>query len=491
MTVKTYHPDYLEMQSRWQMCRDACAGEYAVHKRGIEYLPKLTNEEALSYASRLKMTPFFNATWRTVAGLKGMLFRKPPKIVTPPALDPLLANIDAAGTDLISFCNEIAEESLIVGRVGIMIDHPQAPDGITLADASTLNMRPSASIYKAESIINWRTSVVNNATVLSMVVLTEQAEEHNDDTDDEFEIEYETHYRVLDLSNGVYRQRVFKIGKNSLGQDQDILLSEHYPTINTKTLDFIPFSFVGVDCCDSDVDVPPLMDLVTTNYKHYGQATSYERGCFISGLPTLFTFGYNPQPGECIYIGGTTSNNLPDPSARAEFVEVKSGFAALRQNLEDKKAEMAILGARMLEMGRTNGAVEAAETVARRNNGEESLLSDMAQTLSRGLETAVGWLALWAGVEGDVEIDINRDFLPTAMDSGTLSAMVSAWQAGAFSQQVLFDNLVAGEIISDGTDFETEQERIVSATPKLMLDGAMQQATKPPVMGKTKKTVRV
>ena len=145
----------------------------------------------------------------------------------------------------------------------------------------------------------------------------------------------------------------------------------------------------------------------------------------------------------------------------------------------------------MLEMGRTNGAVEAAETVARRNNGEESLLSDMAQTLSRGLETAVGWLALWAGVEGDIEIDINRDFLPTAMDSGTLSAMVSAWQAGAFSQQVLFDNLVAGEIISDGTDFETEQERIVSATPKLMLDGAMQQATKPPVMGKTKKTVRV
>jgi hypothetical protein len=479
MTVKHEHPDYKEMRDRWQMCRDACAGEYAVHKRTVTYLPKLTNEESVSYDLRLKMTPFFNATWRTVAGLKGMLFRKPPKINIPDKLKPFADNIDAAGTDLVSFCNECAEEALIVGRVGLMVDYPEAPENITLEDAAKLNLRPMVSLYKAETIINWRTKNINGSKLLSLVVLTEQAEvqDKDDADDDEFDIDYETQYRVLDLVNGQYRQRLYRIAKNNLGVEYDELISEYYPTMNGKAMDFIPFVFVGVDCCDSDVDVPPLMDLITTNFKHYGQATSYERGCFISGLPTLFTFGYNPQPGESIYIGGTVSNNLPDSNARAEFVEVTSQFGALRTNLEDKKIEMAVLGARMLEPSRSGGQVEAAETVARRNNGEESLLSDMSQTLSRGIEKAVNWLAMWAGVDGECEIDLNRDFLPTQMDSGTLTAMVGAWQAGAFSVQTLYDNLVKGEIISDNISFEEEQERINSQQPMLAAS-AMQAETK-------------
>jgi hypothetical protein len=312
-----------------------------------------------------------------------------------------------------------------------------------------------------------------------MVVLTEQAEIEGDD---EFTVEYETRYRVLDLFNGQYRQRVFKSDSDSTTNKGDDLLSESFPKMNGKPLDFIPMTFIGVDCNDVDVDAPPLIDLISTNFKHYGQATSYERGCFFSGLPTLFTYGYNPQQGESIYVGGTTANNLPDPSARAEFVEVKSGFQALRQNLEDKKGEMAVLGARMLEAGRSGGAVEAAETVARRSNGEESIMSDMAQTMSHGAEMFMSWVALWQGADGDIEIEVNRDFLPTQMDSGKLAALVSAWQAGAMSAQTLFDNLVQGEIISDSLNFEEEQERINSQNP-ILSGGAMPMDNKPPVMG--------
>jgi hypothetical protein len=472
MPVKSHHPDYEDMASRWKQCRDACAGEWAVHRATTKYLPKFTNEEQSSYDLRLKMTPFFNASWRTVAGLKGMLFRKPPKITLPPALEEIADNIDGKGSDLVSFLNEIAEESLIVGRVGVLVDYPEAAEGLTLADTAALNLRTIASIYKTESIINWRTAVVNGMTKLVLVVLTEQVEIEGKD---EFEVDYETHYRVLDLFNGQYRQRVFRVNTDNSNAQVDELLSESSPKMAGKALDFIPMAFIGVDCNEVDIDAPPLIDLITTNFKHYGQATSYERGCFFSGLPTLFTYGYNPQVGDAIYIGGTMANNLPDPSARAEFVEVKSGFQALRQNLEDKKAEMAILGARMLEAGRSGGAVEAAETVARRSNGEESILSDMAQTMSHGAEMFMKWVAQWQGVDGDIEIEVNRDFIPVAMDSGTLTALVSAWQSGAVSAQTLFDNLVQGEIISDSLSFEEEQERISSQQLPNLSSGMMQQ----------------
>lgn len=231
--------------------------------------------------------------------------------------------------------------------------------------------------------------------------------------------------------------------------------------MNGSTMAYIPFVIDEIE-----LSAPPLIDLVTTNFHHYQQATSYERGCFISGLPTLFTYGAQMNPGEALYIGGTTANNFTDPSAHAEFVEVKSGFSALRQNLEDKKAEMAILGARMLET--RSGGVEAAETVARRNNGEESLLADFAQARSREFKRAIEIMAQWAGIESDVEVEINRDFLPMDMSPQAITALLSVVQAGRMSHQEFFNNMVKGEVISDGVTFEEEQERInSSAIPTL------------------------
>lgn len=460
MTVRTQHPDYMAMASRWKMCRDAAAGEHAVHEARELYLPKLKEETAENYVLRLNMTPFFNATWRTISGLRGMLFRKPPEIDVPDSLAEAIKDIDLAGTTFQGTAQEVTEEALTVGRVGLLCDYPSVQNVNTLADARAMGLRALISIYKAESIINWRTSRVNGATVLSMVVLMENAGLPGKD---EFETKTETHYRVLDLVEGKYRQRVFRIDEKD--QDQQVG-DDVYPLMNNAPLSYIPFVFVGVDSVEIEVGIPPLIDLVTTNFKHYGQATSYERGCFFSGLPTLFISGFNDDDRK-IYVGGNMANALPQPDAKAYFVEVQSEFNALRTNLEDKKREMAVLGARMLENGRTSGAIEAAETVARRQSGEESLLSCMAQTISMGLTKALQWFADWQGANAQVKIELNRDFLPMAMDAATMTAMVAAWQAGAISQETLFDNLKAGEIIADDNTFADEQARIGNAAPIL------------------------
>ena len=39
---------------------------------------------------------------------------------------------------------------------------------------------------------------------------------------------------------------------------------------------------------------------------------------------------------------------------------------------------------------------------------------------------------------------------------------MSAWQAGAISEQTLFQNLQRGEVVAEGVTFEEEQERIRS-----------------------------
>lgn len=464
MSVKNQHADYSAMASRWKMCRDASEGEHAVHEAGELYLPKLSEEKPESYNLRRSMTPWFNATWRTISGLRGMMFRKPPVIEVPTALDEAIKDIDLAGTTLQGLAQDVAIEALTVGRVGLLVDYPvEANPGMTRLDAERLKLRASIAMYKTESIINWREKRVNGSKVLNMVVLTENAELP---ADNEFEIVIEERYRVLDLIDGKYRQRVFKVDKN--GRDEQIG-DDMFPLMGNKPLDYIPFVFIGVDCAGPKVEAPPLIDLVTMNFKHYGQATSYERGCFFSGLPSLFISGHN-DPDTKIYIGGSMANILPQPDSKAYFVEVQSEFNALRTNLLDKQQAMAVLGARMLESQKAG--VESGDAIARRQTGEESLLSCMSQTISMGVTVALQWLTAWEGVDGDVKVELNRDFLPASMDAQTLTAMVSTWQSGGISYETLFNNLKAGEIIEEGVTMEQEQGRISEASPVLMGEAA-------------------
>ena len=84
-----------------------------------------------------------------------------------------------------------------------------------------------------------------------------------------------------------------------------------------------------------------------------------------------------------------------------------------------------------------------------------------------GVTVALQWLTAWEGVDGDVKVELNRDFLPASMDAQMLTALVGAWQNGAISQNSLFHMLKQGEIIEDGIDFEEEQGRIDTAPPVL------------------------
>lgn len=475
--VRSQHKDYTSMHARWTLCRDAAEGEHAIHSRKEAYLPRLKGEEDEAYKSRLKMTPFFNATWRTIAGMRGLLFRKPPMKDVPAAADEAMEDIDLAGTTMDSFAHEIAKEALTVGRVCVLADHPTLPEGTTLADKKQMGARAFLVMYKAESFYNWKEDRINGVTKLVQVRLKEEAELPGDD---EFNSGCEERYRVLDLVNNQYRQRLFRIDKN--GKDEQIG-EDLFPKINNKTLDYIPFVVIGVDSVGPCVETPPLIDLVTTNFHHYLQATSYERGCFFSGLPTLFISGMDtPGPEDTpISIGGNLANILPDPNAKAYYVEMKGDLTALRTNLEDKKKEMAVLGARMLEGGKSGGQVEAAETVARRQSGEESVLSAMAQTISQGLERALEYMFAFENIVGYPEYQINRDFIPTSMTAQELSALVKAWQDGGISKQVLFENLKKGEIIEDTTTFEDEEARIADEGMKF----AAQQSSLNPLSSPT------
>lgn len=452
MSVKSHHPTYDKLSPKWQRCSDVVDGQDAMHSRGEQYLPKLTDEEPSSYTSRLKRTDFYNATWRTIAGLAGMAFRKPPMVQVPAAAEKFLADIDMAGTSLDDMAKGLVEDALEYGAFGLLVDHPPKPanvTGVTVAAQEALGLRPTIQYYEIESVINWRYARIRNAWVLVQVVLKEEA----DVSEDEFERKCEDRYRVLDLGakGEAYRQRVFRIAKD--GKDEQVG-DGVFPLMNGKTLDYIPFRIAGV------LDEPPLIDLVDANVAHYQVNSDYRHGLHFTGLPTAVVSGYTPQAeGERLYIGSTSAWVFPDPNAKASFLEFTGqGLSETREALKSLEQRMAMLGARMIadesKQAETLGATQIKRV------GENSILSSLVGEVSRSIEWALGIFTQWAGASGAVKYEINREFNPAGLGAQELTALVGAVQAGKLSDRELFDLLQRADLVDGSKSFDEHQAEV-------------------------------
>lgn len=470
--VRTKHKDYVEFSPKWKRCRDAMAGQDAVHGAGIAYLPRLKEQSNSDYDAYKKRAVWYNASWRTTAGLVGMMFRKPPKTTDIPAsVEEYLKNVNLCGSDLTAFVKDVSTDVLEIGRIGLLTDHPLMPvlEGgveMTQAQADAAGLRPTIQSYDAECIINWKYRNINNKTMLSMVVLTEEAT--LDKQSDEYADETETRYRVLDLDpNNEYRIRVFRI--NNKDEDEQVG-QDIWPLMNGKRMSEIPFVFIGPDGNEACCEEPPQIDLVDLNLSHYRVTADYEHGIHFSALPTFYISGYNPAVDaqgkkEKIYLGSQSAIMMPDPGAKAAFAEVMNDFNAHRTNLDAKKQEMATLGARML----ADSSVKQVETfgaTAIKHVAENSILASIALSISQGVTKALIWFCQWSSAPSDnLVYDINRDYLPVQMDAATLSAIMAAWQGGMLSEAEMFDLLKRGDVVEATKTLEEHQAEVDAAPP--------------------------
>ena len=454
MSVDTKHKEYTENYEAWERCEHAAEGQDEIHEYGVKYLPRLSGQTDQEYFAYKQRALYYNATARTIDGLTGMLFMKKEVVEAPAAMDSIIADVTMGGLSLHQFAEVISEEVITIGRCGVLVDYPPIVNAVTLAQAQEQGARPYATMYDAESIINWKTGRINNIEQLTLVVL----EEENEIPIDEFESKCEPQWRVLDLVNGAYRQRVFRKDKRG----EFILVEEIFPQINGRVINKIPFEFFGVRDNSPCVDKPPLLDLVDVNLSHYRTTADYEHGLHFTGLPTPVVTGYySDDKSASLRIGSGTAWLLPDPQSKAFYLEFTGqGLGELREALRSKEAMMATLGARILAPEKR--AAEAAQTANIHRSSENSVLASIAQSISVGLTHVMEWLRDWSNVTGDVKVELNRDFIPNSMTAQDVDSLVKSWQSGAISHETLFENLVAGDIIAQEVSFDDEMERIAT-----------------------------
>ncbi|MGL4439482.1 MAG: DUF4055 domain-containing protein, partial [Bosea sp. (in: a-proteobacteria)] len=382
-------------------------------------------ERNLAYKQRAVL---YNATGRTRDGLLGLAFRRDPRGLDnlPARLAYLEVNCDGAGASLYQQSQATTKAALETGRHGLYVDYSEALMG------------PIIKAYRAEDIINWRVANEGGKTALTMVVLAEEAE-----IDDGYQTVCVPQWRELLLENGrfVVRlwQRLQKGGEPvQVAFDEAGQVFDMVPRSVGGPLDFIPFQFVGAQSNDPAIDEGPLYDLAYLNRAHYRNSADYEDSVFLAGQPQPWMSGLTEewrdhlQKQGSAYLGSRAMLMLPQGGAFG--IEQAQPNTLAKEAMDQKESQMIALGARLIE------ASQANRTATESDNDKEvstSVLSMVCANVSEAYTQAIAWCARYVDLtiaEGDGKYAINQDFARMVAEPQMITALVGAWQSGAFAK---------------------------------------------------------
>ncbi|HET9564096.1 MAG TPA: DUF4055 domain-containing protein [Mycobacterium sp.] len=450
-------------------------GQDAVKSKNTKYLPVLEGHNGTAdpaYQAYLMRAEFYNATGRTVQGMGGAVFRRPPTVKVEQTIEDQLKDVTRNGHTLESFASTLFTENLSVGRVGVLVDMPTKDD----ADKDPTAARPYWVMYTAEQITHAQWTTTQGRQVLTRVVLKETYDVPS--PHDPFATACDVRYRELSLENKVYTVRLYEKHAQT---GEWTASSTVVPQRLGQPLPFIPFAFMNASHNDPVFENPPLLDLVDVNLSHYRTAADYEHGAHYTALPTPWAVGVPPQTK--LKIGSGTAWILNDsPNSKVGMLEYSGqGLGAIEKIIDRKEKRMAVLGARLLEQQATQP--DTATAVRLRQTGDESILKRMANVVGFGLTKCLRIHVWWQGsmelhdtAVNDVDCTLNTDFIETKLVGPELTAIVGAYQAGAISFTTLFHNLQQGEVIPPGRteeeekgDIDSEEEARLTLPPDALL----------------------
>jgi hypothetical protein len=231
------------------------------------------------------------------------------------------------------------------------------------------------------------------------------------------------------------------------------------------------------------VDKLPLADIIFKNLDHYRLDADYKHGLHFTALPTAWVTGYDKP--ETLRIGSSTVWVASSVDSKAGFLEFTGqGLTTFERAMDRDEQLMALLGSRMLEASKRVG--ETADAIELRQSGENSVLSAVSLSVSDSLTHMLRWVYWWNSTEATPEaigddavlVTLNTDFKSKGMASDQITAIVSAWQAGAISRDTMFELFRKGEVLPVGRSNQ-EELTLLATMPK---SEAGQSATpKPPV----------
>jgi len=446
--VSTPRADYTYHLDEWKTVTDTFGGQKSVKSETIKYLPLPNGATSASddkYSQYLSLAMFYNVVRKTSKSLNGLAFRKKPDISLNDdgKLNYILDNCSADNENITQVAKRVLQNTLNIGRCGILVDFPSYQGGITDKVKQSNNLYAYMSVYSAFNIINWNTENKGSTSQLSLVVLKEEYLEFTG-----FSSQSKTRYRVLELKDGYYQQRV--IYKDSNKEDE-----VYEPKANGQRLTEIPFVFTGSENNNSDIDGSPLIDLANMNIKHYQYYADNALKLHYQSIPLLVATNISKQSADNIKDGGGLSTGatkgvvlgLNEDLKYLEIAETSS----LTLEIDKIEQMMISAGAKLVKNDSVN---ETATTSRIKASSENSELINVMDNVSNGITRALQYMALFEGANQDVKFELNSDIVEEMTDTQLLSIVLSGVTQGTIPKIALFNGIKKSGLLNEAMTYE-------------------------------------
>lgn len=415
----------------------------------------------------------FNGVVKTRSGLLGMLYRKPPvEADLPEVIEYIFDNVDGSGLSMVQQSRSVSSDVVSIGRDGLLTDMPRNSEGKQLTAADVTNgFRASIQEYKAESIVDWHESIINNVKVLDLLILCEVIEKfaaNSINTREKIK-----QYKVYRLNTEGVTVQIFT-DNDGKGFTQD---GEGVPVLgaNNEQLPGIPFEFVGSKNNQPSVDNLPLEPIADVNTGHYQESANLASSSFqLSACqPWVASNSFAKIAQDKAKNGGSVElgeDSLIIVEAGGSFNFASPPPNPLSKSVQDSyKEQMVELGAQLITSG---GMAETAEAARLKHASDVSDLEVISDNISEAYTKSLEWVCLFMGVEYKPEytFKLNNEFFEMKLSAEDAIKLVTVWQGGAISKAVLQENLVKGKLIPDNVDLDSMNKEIDDLPPAVNLD---------------------
>lgn len=450
-----------------QMARDLMGGTAAMRQAGGRYLYKAPAESPKSYEYRKKVATLFPAYKRTVEVLVGKPMSKPITLSDDIDADikAFTDDIDTEGRNLHVFVTDVIKSALAYGFCGILVESPEAPEGLTQEQEKALGIRPYWVKIERWQVLGWRLKRVGGMWSLAQLRFKEAVAEE----DGQFGEKEVEQIRVLEPGKWrTYRKKIVQ------GQSTAEWVEDKRGEVRGVTeIPFVPVYGHQAALMQGNM---PLIDVAYLNVEHY-QSTSDQRNIVRVGrVPILKATGI-VDPKWALDVGASTAVRLP-PGADLSYVEHGGqSIGAGRQEIIDIEERMRQSGAELLVLA--PGQVTATQVHTENEAGRcilESIALNTEDSVNKALDLTAQFRGpLLKGKPGKAKLF--TDFGVATLAEASTQLVLAGVTAQVVSKETAFNEMQRRGILSPDLKYEQEKDRIEADGPPL---GTMGLEGQPP-----------
>ena len=500
-TVADPNAAYESISPLWKRSRAACSGERFVKEYDstidnmyyrnllIPFSPSMSGEQYAFYRSEAEWP---GITRQYAKLLVGGLLRKRPQLKLPESVPEEATNwiMNKFGKDnspLSSFMDEALWEELQTSRAWVFIDYPVVSEREKLHAEDVVALKPYPVLYRAESIINWRTreDPVTGVHQLDRIIIRGY-EEVFDETDDmDFHPTQVDTVWVHEIVGGYYQIRKFASGASS----GNVPVTSGQKAVNTHSDVFnLVETITDITANDErlteipawplngnyDVEEPLLMPIIDKEVALYNKMS--RRNHLLYGAATytpVISADLLDEDFKDIVAGGLgTWIRLPKEGKADVLRAPTEALQDMEKAIAAAIEELAKLGIRML----TPETAQSGIALELRNAAQTSQLGTLNMHVSAQLRDIICFMLNWRydldlNVE-DIEFSLSEDFNPAPLGADWLRLVTEWYENRLIPRSVWLQILKLNDIIPP--DYNDEEGQ-VEITESELLDKTIEK----------------